>query len=228
MQPTLKGNQPPSSTCQNSKTTNRAFVPEGEYHVYVETLSLAELIDKFPPDSCYRKEIHSIMQRQGPTVIGFPKSGTDRWTEIAIWLPDVDDETLEDLARQIPDAGNYLSEDYMHSATMLVWHADTGAQVRVDEFVFYLANGLRRNDLGFGVAFVNKSSVRYATHHLSAAAMYSLLCYLQVCSAGSRWNYKPSRIWGEEVLQLRQGLIDVAKPGIHIAELVSITSVCDI
>lgn len=198
----------------------RSVEPPNNYHVYVEHITLNELVQKFPEESRYRVHLEAIVAQKGPACAGIPELDIHRWAEIVIWLPDLDDHELEEFALQIPDVGNYLSADYMRSSTMLVWRSSNGREVRVNTFTFYQAQALNPNDLGFGVAFLNRTSVRYATHHLSTDALYSLVCSLQVAEASSGCNYRPYRLWENELLEAHKGLSESSMTGIHVPELI--------
>lgn len=213
---------PASSVQDTHDPTEDAFKRPYHFQVYVERLSLDELIQKFPSGSCYATHLCAVTAQKESACAGIPGLNIHRWAEIAIWLPDLDDQALEEFAHQMPDVANYLSADYMSSSTMLVWRAQNGQEVRVDTFAMFQAQALSPNDLGFGVAFVNRTSVRYATHHMSAEALHSFVCSLQVAEASSGWNYKPYRVWDDDFLEAHKGLSDTPMSGIHVPELIDV------
>lgn len=196
----------------------RGFNPQVGCHVDVQPIAPYEWLSR---GSSYGDHLRTLMGRDGCACTGIPRIGTHHWAEIALWLPGLDDHTLNELAHQVPDVGNYYSADYKHNETMLVWRAPNGTEVRVHAAVMHWADAWWENEHGFGVTFLSETSRRHATHHMSDDTLYSLVSLLQVAEISSGGNYRPFRVWGSDFLEAHKDLSDIPKPGIFVPEPVA-------
>jgi hypothetical protein len=135
------------------------------------------------------------------------------WGDLLIWLPGVSNRILEGLAHQEPEVMNATSPDYLINRTLMIW---TFEDVEVQIDMWNLNTNFLCGDpgRGFGVAFFNDLSGRYASHHLDAEEFDALVGGLQGAMNGSGPNYRPYRQWEEEFLDKHSGLGDVLEPGV--------------
>lgn len=187
------------------------------HEITVEPIRLCEL-----PARCgeHRLSAHGLLEfiSWSEPVCAVVPDAQRRWGEVLVWLPGVDADVLDTLARKVPYSVNLQSADFRTCRTMLVWEAEGGIEVHLDmwrichaPFYWPVKTGERA---GFGIVFMSQSGARYASHMMDGDDYEGLLAELQVCTASSGVNWNPWRIFGDEFMGEHEGRADEPSPGV--------------
>lgn len=188
---------------------------QGTYQVFAENMELDRLRARFPGKVRIDAYLDFLKKKEASSSVCIANAESPRWADMILWLPGVDDVTLDALAHQTPFLAYLYSMNYMACDTVLVWRAPNGTEMLVSSRVFSGSSGLSLEALGFGVTFMNRTSVRYAAHHLCPQAVDDLMLLLQFSGVYSRDNYRPWRAWDGAFLDAHKDLPCAAPQGLE-------------
>ena len=189
------------------------------HDITVEAIRLNELPELFGEQRLSAQHLLDFIAWPGSacTVLADPQ---ERLGVILVWLPGMKVDVLDQLAREIPSEMNVQSADLRTCYTMLIWRAPCGIEVRLSTWEmqphpFYWFNKSNA-DAKFGVVFFSEKGARCATHVLDEEAYDDLLTCLNASALSSGPNWKPWRIYDDEVMDRHEGMVDEPEAGVIV------------
>lgn len=208
------------------------------YEITVEILGVADATDRFggrvpiaegATHAAARGPLALKAKVQNETCA---EDGPGSCSAVFFWLPQMLPTDLEQLAASELLFYNEPSAD-LRKSTMYVAVASESTTVRCDAWLLdgfpdlFPDGGADSEDVFgpenvFKVVLVSAGVVAVATHRLDADGAMTLIGGLQGCGICSGPNYRPWRIWSDEVMNEAEVRQEVMKAGVLTATVVTL------
>lgn len=201
--------------------------------INVRALTLPLLFEQFPAFLATSKLFETV-ERTGQSLAleydflevkeqPIPESHSDarepqRVPALLLVMAGIGPGTLLSLAKAMPAEYNENSADLRTSTTYLGWNAGA-VQVRLNSWQLRSFPG-NMDTRRLAVAFWSGEHAVVADHTLDADGMDCLMSGLQGAQGSSGPNYRPWRIWSEDMMLSHEGAEDVLEHDVHTLNVV--------